>query len=111
MSVDDEEVRLAVYRTFATTGAAPACDDIASAVGTDSDAVRASLRRLAAARHLVLDGNTIVMAHPFSAIPLGFVVMGTSTLWWGGCAWDSFGIVAALDEELEILTRCAGCGA
>ncbi|MCB9424844.1 MAG: hypothetical protein H6527_07175 [Actinobacteria bacterium] len=46
------------------------------------------LRELAAARHLVLDADgRIVMAHPFSAVPLGFSVMGSSTLWWGGCAW------------------------
>ena len=25
------------------------------------------------------------MAHPFSAVPLGFSVMGPETLWWGGC--------------------------
>lgn len=32
------------------------------------------------------------MAHPFTAVPLGFSVMGQDTLWWGGCAWDSFAI-------------------
>ena len=32
------------------------------------------------------------MAHPFSTVPLGFSVMGNRTLWWGGCAWDSFAL-------------------
>ena len=31
-------------------------------------------------------------------------------MWWGGCAWDSFGIGAALGEPVEIRTLCPGCG-
>lgn len=63
---------------------------------------------------LVLDGDgQIVMAHPFAAVPLGFSVMGASTLWWGGCAWDSFALAHLLPNEPELLvaTRCPGCGA
>jgi Alkylmercury lyase len=79
----------------------------------DTADVRARLRRLDAARHLVIDDERIVMAHPFSAVPLGFAVMGTATLWWGGCAWDSFAIPHLVDGEPEVLvaTRCPGCGA
>jgi hypothetical protein len=52
------------------------------------------------------------MAHPFSAIALGFAVMGRATLWWGGCAWDSFALPHLLDSEPDVLvsTRCPGCG-
>ena len=51
------------------------------------------------------------MAHPFSAVPLGFSVMGASTLWWGGCAWDSFALPHLLTGESEMLvaTRCPAC--
>jgi hypothetical protein len=71
MVVDDERLRVAVYRSFATTGVAPPTD----ALGADTADVRERLRRLAAARHLVLDDDDrVVMAHPFSAIPLGFAV-------------------------------------
>lgn len=51
------------------------------------------------------------MAHPFSAVPLGFSVMGRSTLWWGGCAWDSFAIPHLVDDEPSVLvaTTCPGC--
>lgn len=62
----------------------------------------------------VLDGSGhIVMAHPFSSVPLGFAVMGRETLWWGGCAWDSFALPQILPEDPEVLvsTRCPGCGA
>ena len=52
------------------------------------------------------------MAHPFSAVPLGFSVMGRRTLWWGGCAWDSFALPHLLPGESEVLvaTRCPACG-
>ena len=43
--------------------------------------VRGGLRRLAVERNLVLDDTgDIVMAHPFASVPLGFSVMGPSTL-------------------------------
>lgn len=52
------------------------------------------------------------MAHPFSAVPLGFSAMGRETLWWGGCAWDSFALPHLLLSEPGVLvaTRCPGCG-
>jgi hypothetical protein len=113
MNADDEQVCVAVYRNFATTGAAPPTDQLARALDTDTDDVRDRLRRLAAARHVVFDDDRIVMAHPFSAVPFGFAVMGNSTLWWGGCAWDSFAIPHLIDAEPEVLvaTRCPGCDA
>jgi Alkylmercury lyase len=53
------------------------------------------------------------MAHPFSAVPLGFSVMGASTLWWGGCAWDSFAMAHLLSWETRLLvaTTCPACEA
>ena len=38
-----------------------------------------------------------------------FVVASAEQKWWGGCAWDSFGIMAALDREVLVATTCAGC--
>lgn len=102
--MDTEDVRLAVYRSFAETGRAPEPGAL------DAEALRA----LHEQRHVVLgaDGE-IVMAHPFSSVPLGFSVMGRTTLWWGGCAWDSFALPHLLEDEPEVLvaTRCPGCGA
>jgi Alkylmercury lyase len=110
----DEDVRLAVYRVFTDAGRPPAPGELAKSLGVGEDEVRAGLRRLAAARHVVLGGDdVIVMAHPFSSVPLGFAVMGERTLWWGGCAWDSFALPHLLPDEPEVLvsTRCPGCGA
>ena len=111
VAIDDEDVRLAVYRSFAATGTCPDSDGLAAALGTDEPDMRNRLRRLASARHLVLDGDRVMMAHPFAAIPLGFSVMGSSTLWWGGCAWDAFAIPHLLTSEPDVLvaTRCPAC--
>ena len=82
-------------------------------LGADVQEVAAGLDELARGRHLALgDDGQIVMAHPFSAVPLGFSVMGARTLWWGGCAWDSFALPHLLPGEDEVLvaTRCPACG-
>jgi hypothetical protein len=102
--MDDEDLRLTIYRSFAKTGRAPELPADA--------ATHAALHRLADARHIVLDADDrIVMAHPFASIPLGFAVMGHDTLWWGGCAWDSFALPHLLPDDPEVLvsTTCPGC--
>ncbi len=123
MEADDEDLRVAVYRSLAASARVPGIDSLADALGWSGDDVRAGLRRLHEARHVVLRpdarapdaadaGTGIVMAHPFATIPLGFAVMGERTLWWGGCAWDSFALPHLVPEEPEVLvsTRCPGCG-
>jgi hypothetical protein len=111
--MDDEDVRLAVYRSFAATGAAPSDRELADSCGVALGEVHAALSRLHDARHIVRADGAVVMAHPFAAIPLGFSVMGQSTLWWGGCAWDSFAIPHVVDAEPSVLvaTTCPGCNA
>jgi hypothetical protein len=110
--VNAEDLRLAVYRTFAGTGRAPDTGQLAGQLQASLPEVTGGLKELASARHLVLgDQGQIVMAHPFSAVPLGFSVMGTGTLWWGGCAWDSFAVPHLLPAEGEVLvaTSCPAC--
>jgi hypothetical protein len=119
--MDLESLRLAVYRSFAERGAAPSPSELATAFDQPPDVIDAGLGRLAADRHVVLrpgdaGADRIVLAHPFSAIPLGFSVMGPDTLWWGGCAWDSFALPHLVDgvdgvDEVLVATRCPGCGA
>jgi Alkylmercury lyase len=107
-----EDLRLAVYRSFASTGQAPTRLMLTVQLGADDAEIKSGLEMLARNRHLVLDGNDdIVMAHPFAAVPLGFAVMGTATLWWGGCAWDSFALPHLVDDPNPMLvaTRCPAC--
>ena len=107
---------MAVYRRFAADGRAPTVEELAQDHDLARDEVASELRELAEQRHLVIEGSgsdiRIVMAHPFSAIPLGFVVMGPATLWWGGCAWDSFALPHLLPdvEDVLVATDCPACG-
>ena len=109
--VDIEDLRLAVYEQF-RRGEIPRVAGLAGELSTTQDQVNAGLATLAAGRHLALgpDGE-ITMAHPFSAVPLGFSVMGRDTLWWGGCAWDSFALPHLLPEQgpMLVATPCPAC--
>lgn len=111
--MDTEDLRLAVYHHLADTGRAPGVPALAAVFDVEPDEVEAGLQRLHDQRHVVLRDGRIAMAHPFSTVPLGFSVMGTATLWWGGCAWDAFAIPHLVPGEAEVLvaTTCPGCGA
>jgi hypothetical protein len=78
-------VRREIFEAFAARGVPPS--------GLDP----AVLAALAAKHVVVLDaGGRIVMAHPFAAPPGGCTVEAGGRVWWGNCAWDGFGIAAAL---------------
>jgi Alkylmercury lyase len=78
-------LRSAIMRAFAATGEPPPVDD------------HDTLRSLAD-RHVVAldDAGHIVMAHPFADHREGTQVTSGARTWWGSCAWDGLGIVAAL---------------
>lgn len=87
-----EDVRVAVYSALASTGRLPDRSELARVAGSVERA-NAAVRQLAAQRAWALDdGGEIVLAHPFATRSFGYSVMSSSTLWWGGCAWDSFAI-------------------
>jgi len=107
-----ERVRRAIYDTFAGQGRAPSGQQIRELAGLDEAQVAESVAELAAQRHLALDlSGNVVMAHPFTTVNLGFSVMGEKTLWWGGCAWDSFAIPHLVQDEPSVLvaTTCPAC--
>jgi hypothetical protein len=109
--VDSEDLRVAVYGRF-RHGQIPTVAALADDLALTPHEVSAGLHTLAGQRHLALgaDGE-ITMAHPFTAVPLGFSVMGRDTLWWGGCAWDSFALPHLLPEQSPMLvaTTCPAC--
>lgn len=56
-----------------------------------------ALRGLVDRHVVVLDAaGQVHMAHPFAAHRDGTRVEGGERTWWGNCAWDGLGIVAAL---------------
>src|SRR3989442_1272457 len=54
--------------------------------------------------------TTIRAAPPFSAVPTPFLVRSGASAWYAPCAWDSFGIPAALKHGALIEARCAWSG-
>ena len=111
-SPEARRVRGEVFSTIAREGRPPSVAELEALTELDRGRVLAALAELHDEHAVVLTaaGDAIRMAHPFSAWPMGFVVRGGDRLWWGGCAWDSFGIVAALGERLAVLTVCPHCG-
>ena len=112
LSESAERLRLAIYRELAATGRIPRTDDMSRDLGIPDADLRADLAELADARHVVLRDGQIEMAHPFATRSFGFSVMGSETLWWGGCAWDAFAIPHLVPGVSEVLiaTTCPACG-
>jgi hypothetical protein len=69
-------------------------------------------RRLHDAHALVLDdAGAIRMANPFAARPTPFRVEAGGRSWYANCAWDAFGIGAALKVDSRFETTCPDCRA
>jgi hypothetical protein len=104
----DLSVKLAIYRHFADTGRRPTVADTAGRVSADAATVLESYRRLRGLRVLVLeeDGASIRMAPPFSGVETQHVVESRGVSYFANCAWDSFGIPAALGAPARISSRC-----
>jgi len=108
----DTQTKLAIYRYFAETGQRPSLQVIAERVGADVSSVREAYLRLRAQRVLVLesDGVSIRMAPPFSGVPTQHVVIVDKMNYFANCAWDSFGIPAALQRPGRVHSRCEQSG-
>jgi hypothetical protein len=108
----DIELRNATYAAFVDLGRAPSAAEVAGATGLPERAVREGWRRLHDAHALVLDeSGEIRMANPFAAQPTPFRVDAAGRSWFANCAWDAFGIGAALRADSTIHTECADCRA
>ena len=106
------DVRTFIYSHFAETTRAPQLDDIASHFSVSSD--KADVLRLLHERHaLFLEPGTtrIRLANPFSAVPTQYRVALGGKGYQANCAWDSFGIIAALHaDEATIRSVCTENG-
>jgi hypothetical protein len=90
-------LRRTIFEAFAATGEPPPIDDIAT------------LRSLADQHVVVLDdADRIEMAHPFAAHDDGARVEAGERTWRGSCAWDAFGIIAALGLGEALVTDASG---
>jgi len=104
-------VRLAVYDAVVASGRAPSPAELGRIAGLDEASAAAALRALADAHVLVLQpGGAIAWAPPFSAVPAPFRVRAGGASWYAPCAWDAFGIPAALKRDAAIDARCGLSG-
>jgi hypothetical protein len=104
-----QTVRLAIYRAVEAKGEAPAADDVARAEGVTVSAVEQAYRALADAHVIVLEPGAVTVrwAPPFSLVPTPYRVRSGRSSWYAPCAWDAFGIPAALDADARIDAACA----
>ena len=111
LNADLADVRTYVYRSFADEARVVTPEDVGAAFSISAMEALSALRELHEAHLVVLDPSLsrIVMAHPWAASFMGFVVASASQKWWGGCAWDSFAIPALVDDPCLVATRCPAC--
>jgi hypothetical protein len=112
MDEPDITLRNLTYALFVETGRAPTTREVAAAGGREPADVAAAWGRLHDAHALVLNAGSdeIRMANPFSAVPTAHRVHAGGRWWYGNCAWDAFGICAALGVDGRIETSCPDCG-
>jgi Alkylmercury lyase len=112
MNEADLALRNVTYARFVEFGRAPTAAEIAAAAGRGRAEVIAAWERLHAEHALVLNPATgdIRMANPFSGVPTAYRVQAAGRSWYANCAWDAFGICAALHADGRIETSCPDCG-
>ena len=112
MTPEDLALRNETYRLFVTLGRSPSAEEVGAATGISLVEVIDGWRRLHDEHALVLnsDGSEIRMANPFSAVPTAYRVFAGGRWWYANCAWDAFGVCAALHTDGRIEASCPDCG-
>ena len=109
----DHQVRNFIFSHAAANATVPQAAEIAQGLRLSAEEVDASLKRLAAAKVLIMAPNNgdIWSANPFCAVASGFRVEIDAKRYWGICAWDALGIVAALGaSSATVSAPCGDCG-
>ena len=103
----DVDLRNRTYARFVDTGHAPSAEELG-----DRHEVIAGWKRLHDAHAVVLEpaSDELRMLNPFSMVPTAYRVRAGGRWWYANCAWDAFGICAALGVDGEIETSCPDCG-
>ena len=100
-------VKLNIYETIAETTQPPTTADVARALDAPLAQVELAFAGLAEKRLLVLEPGTtsrVRMAPPFSGIKTPFLTRVRGNAYYANCAWDAFGVAAALGDDGDIET-------
>src|SRR2546429_8910559 len=102
-----DQVRRAIYRAIVRSGCAPTPADLVASLRMDVEMIAVHYRALADAHVIVLRPGTaeIAWAPPFSAIATPFRATAGTMSWHAPCAWDAFGIPAALRQDAAVDAR------
>ena len=107
----EDAVRRTILELYRDLGRAPSRQEIAIRSSMRSERIAKLLERLAARDLIVLDGEAIVGAYPFTDEPTEHRLrIGERTLF-AMCAIDALGVGAMYREDVEIVSRCRQCGA
>ncbi len=111
MKESDRLLRNKTYGLFVSSGRAPSATDMAMVIGSDVARVVEGWQRLHDAHALVLEAGThqLRMLNPFSTAPTAYRVQAAGRWWYANCAWDAFGICAALSVDGRIESSCPDC--
>jgi len=98
-----------ILRAFVETGSPPSLDDLCVLLGCPGDQVVAVLRGLSRRDLILLEGDNIPGAYPFSSLPTRhFVTMGELSIP-AICAIDALGATAMVRREATMGSRCPAC--
>ena len=112
MDTRDLALRNLTYALFVELGQASSAEKVAERACTTEDDVVEGWRLLYDHHAVVLDAATgaLRMANPSSAVPTAYRVLAVDRWWYANCAWDAFGVCAALHADGTIEASCADCG-
>jgi hypothetical protein len=104
-------IRLHIYKQLLATSVAPTPAETAAALDLPVTDVESAYTALATDRSLVLQPRStdVWMAMPFSNVPTSFTVICRGRAYYANCAWDAFGVAAAMKADAQIVTECPDC--
>ena len=104
LSALDWDIRLFIYTFWAENERPPTPHDTSTAFSFSVDEAEIIFQRLNDHHHIFLEpqSTTLRMANPLSAVPTNYRVRVKDKSLWANCAWDSLGIAAMLDTDVEV---------
>ncbi len=106
-----DRVRVALLQLYAEEGRAPTPGALAKRAGLSETAVQPLLDELRRRDLVVLDGERIIGAYPFTDRDTGHRVTLDGRILNAMCAVDALGIGAMTDRDIAIASPCRHCGA